>query len=344
MKKMNWFLVVIMLLGACFASCTKNNNGDSWIGKSVTVDCDPYNAWSYFSFKEGKTVKTLNVKSMEGAVAGVYYGDLNSNTLIKNTDSLLMVINEGIGDTVVISFPACKIGGMSGTETTNASFSLKAIAKKEGNIWKISSEKSVVAMEKENATSTDYYMSINGTIGTTKNADFNLALYMNVKAMEDGGMQMNMGGDLVGKSTGKTYGVDGDETSFEWDLAFLRYDIKTNGGAAIMLQTSDLESVTSADVTGESFTSDVDGEVMVDMSGMMSGFVGYQPTKVNEVLAKWVTATPTGSMPPYTYKINGKVFVVKTADGKYAKLRFTDMSDATGKNEAATFDYEYPLK
>ena len=332
MKKMNWFLVVIMLLGACFASCTKNNNGDSWIGKSVTVDCDPYNAWSYFSFKEGKTVKTLNVKSMEGAVAGVYYGDLNSNTLIKNTDSLLMVINEGIGDTVVISFPACKIGGMSGTETTNASFSLKAIAKKEGNIWKISSEKSVVAMEKENATSTDYYMSINGTIGTTKNADFNLALYMNVKAMEDGGMQMNMGGDLVGKSTGKTYGVDGDETSFEWDLAFHRYDIKTNGGAAIMLQTS------------ESFTSDVDGEVMVDMSGMMSGFVGYQPTKVNEVLAKWVTATPTGSMPPYTYKINGKVFVVKTADGKYAKLRFTDMSDATGKNEAATFDYEYPLK
>ena len=111
-----------------------------------------------------------------------------------------------------------------------------------------------------------------------------------------------------------------------------------------MLQTSDLESVTSADVTGESFTSDVDGEVMVDMSGMMTGFIGYQPTKVNEVLAKWVTATPTGSMPPYTYKINGKVFVVKTADGKYAKLRFTDMSDATGKNEAATFDYEYPLK
>ena len=133
---------------------------------------------------------------MEGAVAGVYYGDLSSNTLIKNTDSLLMVINEGIGDTVVISFPACKIGAMSGTETTNASFSLKAIAKKEGNIWKISSEKSVVAMEKENATSTDYYMSINGTIGTTKNADFDLALYMNVKAMEDGGMQMNMGGDL----------------------------------------------------------------------------------------------------------------------------------------------------
>ncbi|MFR7876042.1 MAG: hypothetical protein ACLU4J_06355 [Butyricimonas paravirosa] len=33
--------------------------------KSVTVDCDPYDAWSYFSFR-GKTVKTLKVKSMEG--------------------------------------------------------------------------------------------------------------------------------------------------------------------------------------------------------------------------------------------------------------------------------------
>ena len=74
-------------------------------------------------------------------------------------------------------------------------------------------------MEKEDETTTDYYMSINGTIGTTKDADFSLALYMNVKAMEDGGMQMNMGGTFAGESTGKTYGVDGDETSFDWDIA-----------------------------------------------------------------------------------------------------------------------------
>ena len=112
MKKMNWFLVVIMLFGACFAACPDDDDtGGSWDGESVTVDCDPYDAWSYFSFKEGKTVKTLKVKSMEGAVTGVYYGNLSSNTLIKNTDSLLMVINEGVGDTVVISFPACEVGG-----------------------------------------------------------------------------------------------------------------------------------------------------------------------------------------------------------------------------------------
>ena len=39
MKKMNWFLVVIMLFGACFAACTDDDNGGSWDGESVTVDC-----------------------------------------------------------------------------------------------------------------------------------------------------------------------------------------------------------------------------------------------------------------------------------------------------------------
>ena len=206
MKKINWFLVVILLLGACFTACTDDDdNGGSWNGESVTVDCDPYDAWTYFSFKEGKTVKTLKVKSMEGAVTGVYYGDLSSSTLIKNTDSLLMVVNEGVGDTVVISFPACEVGGMGNAEVMGASFSLKAIAKKEGNVWKISSEKSVVEMEKEDDSTTDYYMSINGTIGTTKDSDFSLTLYMNVKAMEDGGMQMNMGGTFAGGATGRSF-------------------------------------------------------------------------------------------------------------------------------------------
>ena len=72
-------------------------------------------------------MKTLKVKSMEGAVTGVYYGNLSSNTLIKNTDSLLMVINEGVGDIVVISFPACDVGGMSVYELPCACLSLYAI-------------------------------------------------------------------------------------------------------------------------------------------------------------------------------------------------------------------------
>lgn len=124
----------------------------------------------------------MNVKSTEGAVTGVYYGDLKSSSLIKNPDSLLMVINEGVGDTIVISFPACEVGGMNETdEISSATFSLKAIAKKEGDVWKISSEKSVVAVEKEDDSSTDYYMSINGTIGTTKRFGFYLGIIYECK-------------------------------------------------------------------------------------------------------------------------------------------------------------------
>ena len=346
MKKANWFVVMgVSLLSACFMACSDDDGGgDSWEGKSVTVDCDPYDAWSYFSFKEGKTVRTLNVKSVTGAVTGVYYGNLSNNALITNADSLLMVINEGVGDTIVVSFPEVKVGGMGGGAPVAASFSLKALAKKENDMWKISSEKTVVTMEKADSTSTDYYMNINGEIGTSKDAEFNLNLVMNVKKMADMGVDMNMGGTFTGKSTGKSYAVDGDESAFEWDLAFHRYNIKTNGGAAVMLQTTDLSAVTLADIDGKDFTADVERDVMVDMSGMMKGFVGYQTTNINSVLGKWVTATPTGSMPPYTYEINNSVFIVKTASGEYAKVRFTDMSDATGKNEAASFDYEFPLQ
>lgn len=64
MKKMNWFLVVIMLFGACFVACTDDDdNGGSWDGESVTVDCDPYDAWSYFSFQRGEDGE--NVESEE---------------------------------------------------------------------------------------------------------------------------------------------------------------------------------------------------------------------------------------------------------------------------------------
>ena len=50
-------------------------------------------------------------------------------------------------------------------------------------------------------------------------------------------------------------------------------------------------------------------------------------------------------MPPYTYKLSNLVYVVKFKDGAYAKLKFTDFTDATGqKNGFVTFSYEYKAK
>ena len=72
MKKLFILGTFLFISSIPMVSCTDDDdNGGSWDGESVTVDCDPYDAWSYFSFKEGKTVNTLKVKSMEGAVTGV---------------------------------------------------------------------------------------------------------------------------------------------------------------------------------------------------------------------------------------------------------------------------------
>ena len=77
MKKINWFVVVgMMLLSACFVACTDDDGGnDSWDGDSAVVDAHDYDFWTYFDFETG-TTKTLNVKSQEGGILGMYKGDM----------------------------------------------------------------------------------------------------------------------------------------------------------------------------------------------------------------------------------------------------------------------------
>ena len=90
----------------------------------------------------------------------------------------------------------------------------------------------------------------------------------------------------------------------------------------------------------------VKARVITDMSKMQQGLVGYAAqSSLNATLGGWLIRTPTGTMPPYTYKLSGKVYVVKFKSGANAKLKFTDYSDATGqKNGVVTFSYVYQAK
>lgn len=342
----------MMIGGAFFASCNDDNGGPGdWDGESVTVDCDPYDSWTYFNLESGTVVQTLKVVSQVGAVEGRYYGDIEGRMLtIQNPDSLLMTISRGEGDAITVSFPAVQLTNGMGDNAAivDAYFTIEGTAVKEGDNWLVNcpSEDYWIykTLEDNSLDSTEYRISLTGTIGATENSTFALHLSLCPTAMAEMGASMDLGGDYTGAATGRSFALNGDETSFDWDLAFHRYEIKTNGGAAVMLNATDLNSVTVSSVAGETFTEDVDGSVIVDMSGMMQGYIGYQETKYNAVLGQWVTATPTGSMPPYVYEVNYKVFVVRLADGTYAKIQFTDMSDASGRNEACSFNYEYPLQ
>lgn len=335
MKKMNQFIAWgLMVCAVCFTACSDDDNGDSWDGDSVVVNAAAYESWTYFDFETGMS-KTLNVKSQEGGVAGMYEGDLEIPK-VGTTENVNVIISTVSKDTVLISMDTIELA-MSGSSASKFVFSAKAKVEEGSAQWVLTG----APTEIESGGVILENVSFSGTIGKEEGTQAVLTVSFQPK-----GMPFALSGTYTATvGDNKTYVLDGDEISFDWDIAFHKYDIKTNGGAAVKLNTTDLVSVTAASITGMDFTVDTDDhQVMVDMSKMQQGFVGYQSTKLNEVLCGWVTATPTGSMPPYTYELNRNVFVVKTADGEYAKIRFTDYSNDDDKTVYAAFDYEFPLK
>ena len=308
MKKVNWFVVCgLILLGACFAACSDDDNGGGWDGESAVVDAHDYDIWTYFNFKTGET-KTLNVKSQEGGITGIYTGDLGISVMGSSyggQEDVKLIISTVTADTVLLSLDSLGFS-MSG-EVDPYSLSAKATIKQNGDKWVLTGVPTDVDVVNGGEITVYHEVTFSGEIGAAAGSAASIKV-----TFKPGGMPMAITGTYTVKDRdNKVYMLEGDETSFAWDIAFHKYDVKTNGGAAVKL---------------------------------MEGFVGYQTTKLNEVLCGWVTATPTGSMPPYTYELNSNVFVVRTADGQYAKVKFTDYSNDKNVKVYAAFDYEFPLK
>lgn len=342
MKKMNWFLVVgMVLLSVCVVACSGDDNGDSWKGKSAVVDAHDYDFWTYFDFETGAT-KTLYVKSQDGGITGIYNGNLGISVMGNSyggQDDVKLIISKVAKDTVLLSLDGLTLT-MGGEKVEPYSLSAKALTRQNGDEWELVGVPADVDVVNGEKITVYHEVTFSGKIGTAAESEASIKV-----TYKPGGMPMPITGTYtVTERDNKVYMLEGDETSFDWDIAFHKYDVRTNGGSVLKLNTADLALVTLTSVEGQDFNTDVAKSVMVDMTKMMSGFVGYMETKVNEVLMGYLTATPTGSMPPYTYKLNDNVFVVKTADGQYAKMQFTDYTNA--KNEAVyvAFDYEFPLK
>ena len=136
------------------------------------------------------------------------------------------------------------------------------------------------------------------------------------------------------------------DVKIKWHIAIHRFEVKTNAGEAVATTETDLDKVTSLPAAGYKPDTVVKARVITDMSKMQQGLVGYAAqSSLNATLGGWLIRTPTGTMPPYTYKLSGKVYVVKFKSGANAKLKFTDYSDATGqKNGVVTFSYVYQAK
>ena len=124
-----------------------------------------------------------------------------------------------------------------------------------------------------------------------------------------------------------------------WDIAFYRYNVRTNGGlsgkgkgGAFDTEITDFKAVTS--VSNSKFTTDVMGEVTSSMSS-------FPPPSVKAPLNEVLGAALKFQGPPPTYTPNNHVYIVRTADGKYAKIQITGFYNDEGKSGHVQFTYAY---
>jgi len=129
-------------------------------------------------------------------------------------------------------------------------------------------------------------------------------------------------------------------TSTEWDLAFQRYRIRTNGGksgsgmgAAANFYKKGQSGFDELIVVSDTSTFVSDDEIQIVVQQ------GYATYIVNPMLYTWFTiemATQGTQIVP-----SDNIYIVKTAAGKYAKVWIKSYYSATNVSGYVSFQYKY---
>jgi hypothetical protein len=141
-------------------------------------------------------------------------------------------------------------------------------------------------------------------------------------------------------SKNDTITVSDPHSSIDWDLAFQRYRIKTNGGESGNGMGSAANSYEKGQAGFDALKLVPDTTTFVtDESIEIAVQQGYATYIVNPRLYTWFTiemATQGTQIVPSDY-----IYIVKTADGKYAKVWFKSYYSATNVSGYVTFQYKY---
>jgi len=137
--------------------------------------------------------------------------------------------------------------------------------------------------------------------------------------------------------TGEIVTVTDFATEQTWDVGFHRWDVRTNGGmsgsgdgAALQHTETELDGVEMAPENGYV----TDSMIEINMTGMPPV---YSEHPANTELGKWMNLDMS-QMPP-VYTMGDNVYIVKTHNGNYAKLKFTDFTNDSGDRGHITFEY-----
>jgi hypothetical protein len=130
----------------------------------------------------------------------------------------------------------------------------------------------------------------------------------------------------------------------QWDLAFHRNNVRTNGGAVwqtpftYISQLGDHSTFVTQSFVGDTWN---ETDVWTVQDRMLQGLVGNQRIKINSELGKWLRLDIPPMPPAFTY--NGNVFVVRFSDGTYAALRLKNYISPSNVKCHMTIEYKYPL-
>lgn len=137
-----------------------------------------------------------------------------------------------------------------------------------------------------------------------------------------------------------TIAVSDPATSSDWDLAFQRYRIKTNGGKSGSGMGSAANSYKKSQSGFDALTVVPDTATFaVDDSISIAVQQGYAYYVVNPEIYTWFTielATQGTQIVPSDY-----IYIVKTGTGKYAKVWFKSYYSATNVSGYVSFQYKY---
>ena len=140
-------------------------------------------------------------------------------------------------------------------------------------------------------------------------------------------------------------GSESGEVMEGWDLAVHRYDTKTNGGSVLETEYTSLDEFrVSGRIPEGEYVEDIwtEDRITIDMSQMMNGVILYAPSWYNPELSKWLNVD-TSTMPP-VYTMSGRVYGLKTQDGKAVALQLNNYMNDSKVKGFMTIDYIYPVE
>lgn len=152
-------------------------------------------------------------------------------------------------------------------------------------------------------------------------------------------------GTFVGEGSAKP--ADGDDKRWsertDWDIAFHRQNVRTNGGASgkgkggiMELKEENLASVKT--VPEGKFTEDEGGNKITIAFKMPPVPENYAEVSLNKGAINWVAFVHE----TMSWKLNKRnVFIVRTADGKYAKFQFVNFLNEKNKSGFLSFQYAF---